>query len=66
MTVLKSSYSADDLATAVLTANNDFPSQLRELATLEWQNMSELVSATPSTALADLITLINPADFFGA
>jgi hypothetical protein len=57
---------ADDLATAVLTANDDFPSQLGELATLEWQNMSELVSATPSTALADLITLINPADFFGA
>lgn len=56
---------ADDLATAVLTANNDFPSQLGELATLEWQNMPELVSATPSTALADLSTLINPADFFG-
>lgn len=58
MTVLKSSYSADDLATAVLTANNDFPSQLRELATLEWQNMSELVSATPSTGLADFIALL--------
>jgi len=56
---------ADDLATAVLTANDDFPSQLSQLATVEWENMSELVSATPSTGLADLITLLNPADFFG-
>jgi hypothetical protein len=57
---------ADDLATAVLTANNDFPSQLSQLATVEWENMSELVSATPSTALADFIALLNPADFFAA
>jgi hypothetical protein len=57
---------ADDLATAVLTANDDFPSQLSQLATLEWANMSELVSATPSTALADLSTLLNPADLFAA
>jgi hypothetical protein len=48
---------ADDLATAVLNANNDFPSQLSQLATVEWENMSELVSATPSAGLADLITL---------
>jgi hypothetical protein len=57
---------ADDLATAVLTANDDFPSQLSQLATLEWENMSELVSATPSTGLADCIALLNPADFFAA
>jgi hypothetical protein len=57
---------ADDLATAVLTANDDFPSQLSQLATLEWANMPELVSATPSTALADLSTLLNPADLFAA
>lgn len=55
---------ADDLATAVLTANDDFPSQLSQLATVEWENMSELISATPSTALADLSTLLNPADLF--
>lgn len=56
----------DDLATAVLTANNDFPSQLGSLATLEWENMPELVQATGSTLLADLSTLLNPADFFAA
>jgi hypothetical protein len=54
---------ADDLATAVLTANDNFPTQLSDLAALEWQNMSELVSATPSTGLADFIALLNPADF---
>ncbi len=56
----------DDLATAVLTTNDDFPSQLSQLATVEWENMSALVSATPSTALADLSELLNPADFFAA
>jgi hypothetical protein len=55
---------ADDLATAVLTANDNFPTQLSDLAALEWQNMSELVSATPSAGLADFIALLNPADFF--
>jgi hypothetical protein len=54
----------DDLATAVLTANDDFPSQLGSLATAEWANMPELVQATGTTLLADLATLINPADFF--
>jgi hypothetical protein len=54
----------DDLATAVLTANDDFPSQLGSLATAEWANMPELVQATGTTLLADLSTLINPADFF--
>jgi hypothetical protein len=56
----------DDLATAVLTANDDFPSQLGNLATLEWANMPELVQATGSTLLADLGTLLNPTDLFAA
>ncbi len=56
----------DDLATAVLTANGDFPSQLGSLATLEWANMPELIQATGSTLLADLGTLLNPADLFAA
>ena len=50
----------DDLATAVLTANNDFPSQLGSLATTEWENMSELVQSTPAIDLADIGTLLNP------
>ena len=54
----------DDLATAILTANNDFPSQLGSLATAEWANMPELIQATGSTLLTDLATLFNPADFF--
>jgi hypothetical protein len=56
----------DDLATAVLTANNDFPSQLGSLAAAEWANMPELIQATGSTLLTDLATLFNPADFFAA
>jgi hypothetical protein len=39
---------------------------LSQLATLEWENMSELVSTTPSTALTDLSALLNPADFFSS
>jgi len=54
----------DDLATAVLTANNDFPSTVGSLATAEWANMPELIQATGSTLLTDLATLFNPADFF--
>jgi hypothetical protein len=54
----------DDLATAVLTANNDFPSALGSLATAEWANMPELIQATGSTLLTALATLFNPADFF--
>jgi hypothetical protein len=47
----------DDLATAILTANNDFPSELGSLATAEWANMPELIQATGSTLLADLAAL---------
>ena len=56
----------DDLATAVLTANNDFPSALDSLATLEWANMPELVQANAGTLLTDLATLLSPADLFAA
>ena len=56
----------DDLATALLTANNDFPSALGSLATAEWANMPELIQATGSTLMTDLATLFNPADFFAA
>ncbi len=54
----------DDIATAILTANNDFPSELGTVATTEWANMPELVQATASSLLADLSTLFNPADIF--
>ncbi|HET9876870.1 MAG TPA: hypothetical protein VFQ37_14060, partial [Mycobacterium sp.] len=50
----------DDLATAVLTANDNFPSELGQLATLEWQHMSELLQAAPGTLLADLAALGSP------
>ena len=56
----------DDLATAVLTANNDFPTELGSVATAEWANMPELVQSTGSTLLAELGTLLNPADLFAA
>jgi hypothetical protein len=56
----------DDLATAVLTANNDFPTELGSLATLEWANMTELVQSTSSTLFTELGALLNPADLFGA
>jgi hypothetical protein len=56
----------DDLATAVLTANHDFPTELGSFATLEWANMTELVQSTSSTLLTELGALINPADLFAA
>ena len=45
----------DDLATAVLTANGNFPSELGAQATQEWANMAELVQSTPNFDLADLL-----------
>ncbi len=54
----------DDLATAVLTANNDFPAQLGSLATTEWASMPELLQANGSSLLADLSTMLNPAEWF--
>jgi hypothetical protein len=50
----------DDLATAILTANNDFPTELGSTATAEWANMPELVQSTASTLLTELGTLLNP------
>lgn len=50
----------DDLATAILAANNDFPTELGATATAEWANMSDLVQSTSSTLLAELGTLLNP------
>jgi hypothetical protein len=50
----------DDLATAILTANNDFPTELGSSATAEWANMPELVQSTASTLLTELGTLLNP------
>lgn len=47
----------DDLATAIMAATNGFPSDAGPLATLEWEHMSHV---------ADLSTLLNPADFFTA
>jgi hypothetical protein len=51
----------DDLATAVLTANNDFPTELGSLATAEWANMPELVQSTASALLTELGSLLNGA-----
>jgi hypothetical protein len=56
----------DDLAAAVLTANNGFPTELGSAATAEWANMPELVQSTGSALLAELGTLLNPADLFAA
>jgi hypothetical protein len=55
----------DDLATAILTANDDFPSQLGKLATLQWEHMPELVAGN-DTGASDLGTLLGSAEFFGA
>jgi len=54
----------DDLATAVLTANNDFPTELGGLATLEWANMTELVQSSSSSLLTELGALLSPAGLF--
>jgi hypothetical protein len=55
----------DDLATAILNANDDFPSQLGKLATLEWQHMPELLDPASNTDPAELAALLNPADLVG-
>jgi len=55
----------DDLATAVLTANDDFPSALAL-----WHDgvgeHARVGSGDASSLLADLGTLFNPADLFAA
>lgn len=49
----------DDFATAVLSANNDFPTALGDQATQEWANMGDLIQSTPNLDLADLGSLFN-------
>ncbi|WP_237160387.1 DUF1214 domain-containing protein [Mycolicibacter engbaekii] len=44
----------DDLATVILTANDDWPTALSERAAEQWANMAELIASTPSFDLADL------------
>lgn len=44
----------DDLATVILTANDDWPTALSERAAEQWANMSELIASTPSFDLMDL------------
>lgn len=57
----------DDFATAILTANNDFPTALGSQAATEWANMSDLVAHTPAMTLGDLGSLLlHPWEFFGA
>ena len=47
------------LATAVLTANNGFPTALGDLATAEWANMDELTSGTTSSAFTEFVSLLS-------
>jgi hypothetical protein len=54
----------DDLATAVLSANNDFPTELGSMATEEWAHMTELAQSTSSTLLSELSALLNPTALF--
>lgn len=44
----------DDLATAILSGNNDWPTELSAQAAQQWANMSDLIASTPSFSLADL------------
>ncbi|ORA99596.1 hypothetical protein BST33_13795 [Mycolicibacter minnesotensis] len=43
----------DDLATVILTANDDWPTELSERAAQQWANMADLVATTPSFDLND-------------
>ncbi|MGB3521682.1 MAG: hypothetical protein WBA50_09420, partial [Mycobacterium sp.] len=44
----------DDFATAILSGNNDWPTELSAQAAQQWANMSDLIANTPSFSLADL------------
>ncbi|MGV0626013.1 hypothetical protein [Mycolicibacter minnesotensis] len=44
----------DNLATVILTANNDWPTELSAQAAAQWANMQELIANTPSFDLYDL------------
>lgn len=56
----------DDLATAVLTANNGFPTELGPLATAEWAHMGDLTGGTDASAFAEFTSLLNSLDLSGA
>ncbi|WP_235653516.1 hypothetical protein [Mycolicibacter icosiumassiliensis] len=44
----------DDFATAILSGNNDWPTELSEQAAQQWATMSDLIANTPSFSLVDL------------
>ncbi len=44
----------DDFATAILSGNNDWPTELSAQAAQQWANMSDLIANTPSFDLNDL------------
>jgi hypothetical protein len=44
----------DDLATAILSGNDDWPTELSAQAAQQWANMADLIANTPSFSLADL------------
>ncbi|KKC00925.1 hypothetical protein [Mycolicibacter arupensis] len=43
----------DNLATVILTANDDWPTELSERAAQQWANMADLIATTPSFDLND-------------
>jgi hypothetical protein len=55
----------DDLATAVLNANDDFPAELDEPGTWQWEHISELTQPDSGSEVADLGSQLSPADLFG-
>ncbi|MEB3022834.1 hypothetical protein [[Mycobacterium] crassicus] len=44
----------DDLATVILSGNDDWPTELSAQAAQQWANMSDLIANTPSFSLSDL------------
>lgn len=44
----------DDLATVILSGNDDWPTELSAQAAQQWANMADLIANTPSFSLADL------------
>lgn len=44
----------DDLATAILSGNDYWPTELSAQAAQQWANMADLIADTPSFSLADL------------
>lgn len=44
----------DDLATVILSGNDDWPTELSAQAAQQWANMADLIADTPSFSLSDL------------